>query len=455
VLGVIVGVGIAAGVAALLGRPRVAPAAAQWRWPPTIFLPMTGSGVDVKGLPAPPTAPPSPTPTVTPEATLTPTPLPCGELGERVTVTEIDVGPDTIQARRDPRTRATPMPVMLAVGSGSRMAAAWSDTAGDVHVTPLDTSGRAGPDLTVPGVSVRGLVVHTDGYALLVVRGDEMHLVRVNDSGAVRWEKKLVGGVSQTVTGNKWVDSWGHQSRLVFADGEYAAYFGHTQYFGADGKHQGDLLWLFDEAGERIEESGRGARGWNWGCSHSLDVRLAHNGTRLGPVCLSDAYPTKGIHFDHEVRLRSEPSGDMRGFSAANLGGWVPLAERFVLSFSSPEGRTSSDVGMLDVTDLGEVGEETWLTNTSTVDESAPHLAAYGPERGDDPQFLAGWLAGDRLHLAEARAGTGVTGGPVAVDVEIGEHDDFVTLPGGHVGWAFAWDDFQTLKQVTVRWCER
>jgi hypothetical protein len=341
------------------------------------------------------------------------------------------------------------MPVMMATRPDrSGAAVAWADTAGGVHITPIDAQDqRSGTDLQVPGNSVRGFVAHDDGYAMLVVRGDEMHLVRLDAQGEVAFDKRLVGAVSQTVTGSKWVDSWGHKGRLVYADGVYAAYFGHTQYFGSRGKHQGDLLWFFDEDGERVEVDDTG---WDWGCSHSLDLRLAHNGTRFGPACLSDAFPSKAFHFNHRTRvIRAEPSGDEMGYSAANLGGWVPTRDGFLMSFSSPQGRTSSDVGLISVSNAAEIGREVWLTNTAGIQESAPHLAAYG-DRG----YLAGWMADGVLHIAEADAAEGAVRDAESITAQIGSQDDFVTLPGGHVGWAFSWGDLTQLKIVRVRWCE-
>lgn len=435
---------IAASVLILWWANSAPRAGAQARSPQPIYLPLTSMGVDVVDLPAAPTAPPSPTATATPVVTPTPTVKPCGLLPDRVEIGAIDVSPFTVQAVND--RRATPVPVMLAtLPDGESGAVAWADTEGGVHITPLDAQyQRAGADLQLPGVSVRGFVAHDDGFALLVVRDDEMHLVRMDSQGEVTFDKRLVGGVSQTITGNKWVDGWGHQGRLVFADGIYAAYFGHDQYFGSRGKHQGDLLWFFDEEGTQIQQQGTG---WDWGCSHSLDVRLAHNGTRFGPVCLSDAFPDKGFHFNHQTEIRSEPSGNEMGFSAANLGGWVPTRDGFLMSFSSPEGRASADVGLISVGNDRAVGREVWLTSGS-VEESAPHLAAYGAD------YLAGWMAGGRLNIAEADGAEGIIRDAQAVDAQIGAHDDFVALPGGDVGWAFAWGDLTELKIVRVRWCE-
>lgn len=435
---VVVLAGLASGARSLLAQGQ----------PATVYLPFAGQGVSQADIPRPPTLAATATAAATPTATRAPSPttVPCGGLEERMTVQAVDVSPAQVKARPGRRTRG--LPVMLAVVPGG-VAVAWADTAGSVHVTAVDDAGqRMGEDVIVPGDEVRGFVAGPDGYySLLVVRGDEMHLVLYSQrSPEETVDTRIVGGVSKTRSGSKWVDDWGHEGRLVWDGEKYAAYFGHTQNWGAQGKHQGDLLWFFDAAGQKIEVEGEG---WDWGCSHSLDLRLAHNGTRLGPACLSDAYPSKGFHFNHRTSLiRSEPSGNARGYSAANLGGWVPRADGFLMSLTSPEGRRSSDVGMIHVANDGRPGPAMWLTDTPGVDESAPHLAAYGP------RLLAGWTGDGQGYLAEVAGDGTVVVGPDATTAEVGPRDDFVTLPGGDVAWAYVWGNPSELKIVRERWCE-
>jgi hypothetical protein len=333
---------------------------------------------------------------------------------------------------------------VLPDGTGSRVA--WSDGENGIHVTPLDaTDRRAGPDVVLQGDEVRGLVAHDDGVALLVVDGENLSLVRLGADGHRLFDTHLIGGGSHDVAGTKWMNEWTHEGRLVWSGERYGAYAGHAQQFGANGIHQGDLLWFFDGSGERIETRAD----WDWGCSHSLDLRLAHNGTRFGPVCLSDSYPSKAFHFNHrETEIRKEPSGDGSGGSDADLGGWVPLDDGFLMSFSSPEGRSSSDVGLIHVHNDGSAGSATWLTDTSAIDESAPHLARFGRN------LLAGWTADGSHTLAHVELDGSFVEGPTAVDARIWDMDDMVAAPNGDVVWAFAWDDLSELKVVRVSWCD-
>jgi len=414
------------------------------------YIPLAIHGLPIDGLERPSTTMPSPTPSDTPTPEPEPTEPPCGDLPERISVTAIDVSP--VQVRVGESRSRMRWPVYMVPrpdGAGAKIG--WSDDEGAVRVTTTGADGLpALPDAVMDGDGVRGLVAHADGgTAMLRVRGKVLALVRLDRQGEISFAKDLVGLRPETEEGSKWVDNWGHEGRLVWADERYGAYFGHTQYFdAARGKHQGDLLWFFDGDGERLTD--REVGGWNWGCSHSLDLRLAHNGTRWGAVCLSDAYPTKGFHLNHREReIRPEPSGDMAGRSDARLGGWVPLSDGFLMSFASPEERTSTDVGLIHVANDATISAVRWLTETPDVNENAPHLARYGPDH-----FLASWTADDALTLAVVARDGAIVEGPATVDAHIGARDDMVALPGGDVGWAYAWDTMSELKVARVRYCE-
>lgn len=453
---VLVAVPLAAGLRSALAGPRHLPQApAQAFSPISVYLPLGLRRFGIEDLPPAVTALPSATPTETPLASATPlpteTPSPtptrsCGGLADRVRVSPIDVSPDRVLLQSG-RGWSTNRPVMLAGLADGGAKVAWTDAQGRIHITPLDAEDRRGGADLLPGRSeVRGFVAHSDGgTALLVGEGDTMTLRRMDAAGKTLFEKKLVGGLPQNVNGNKWIDDWGHEGRLVWSGTQYGAYFGHTQAFGPTEKHQGDLFWIFDDQLNKL----RG--GWDWGCSHSLDLRLAHNGERFGPVCLSDAFPTKGFHFNHRtVEIRSEPSGNGAGRSDARLGGLAAVPGGFWMTFTSPEGRPGgqSDVGLVPIGSDGEVGPVRWLTDTRDVQESSPHLAVYGDG------LLAGWAYGEDFVIARLDAEGRMVEGPVRIEARIAERDDFVALPNGDVAWASAWGAMDALQVVRVAWCE-
>ncbi|HQB45469.1 MAG TPA: hypothetical protein PLV85_17785, partial [Polyangiaceae bacterium] len=221
---------------------------------------------------------------------------------------------------------------------------------GTIQVTPLDGADQPFSQVaSTQGSQIRGLVAHDDGSAVLVVRDDKMVLVRLAANGLAQFENIIVGGNSHQAEGDRWIDNWPHEGRLAWSGSEYAAYFGHTGNWGSQGNHQGDRLEIIDATGNG------GGGGWGWGCSHSLDVRIAHNIQRFGPVCLSDCYPGKGIYFDHHTLVSDEPSGNCIGGSNARLGGLAAVDGGFWLTYSSSEGRASSDIALVHIDDAGAV----------------------------------------------------------------------------------------------------
>ncbi|MBW2522759.1 MAG: hypothetical protein JRI23_01225 [Deltaproteobacteria bacterium] len=314
--------------------------------------------------------------------------------------------------------------VWLAPEPGGCAKAAWISGT-EVHLTPLTGDGqRFGPDGSMPGTEIRGLVAHDDGAALLIRRDDRMDLVGVCGNGANRFEIPIVGGNNHDQSGDKWIDSWPHEGRLAWSGAQYAAYFGHTQNWGAQGNHQGDILAYYDGDGAPD------GLGWGWGCSHSLDVRIAHSGATFGPVCVSDCYPDKGIYFDHNTLVSSEPSGNCLGSSDARLGGLVAVSGGFMLTYSSSEGRSSFDIALVHISSTGTVGSPVWLTDTAGTDERTSYLARYGSN------LLVGWLSEGNLTLSVVNDTGTVVEGPALASVGFGGAD-FINLANGDVAWAF------------------
>ena len=76
-------------------------------------------------------------------------------------------------------------------------------------------------------------------------------------------------------------------------------------------------------------------------------------------------------------------------------------------------------------------------------------LAAYGPD-----SLLLSWSeAGAHSFQILASDGT-PQGDPVVLDVRVEPLDDFQTLPGGDVLWAYADEGGASLTVARVAWCE-
>jgi len=252
--------------------------------------------------------------------------------------------------------------MVLAPAPNGHSRIAWTDTAGLVHLTPLDErDARQGPDAVTSGNSVRGAVALADRTGVLIQRDDEMVLVVFDLGGDVLWEHRFIGGASHTEVGDKWIDDWPHDGRLAWDGTRWIAYFGHNQLWSS-GKHQGDMLAFVSESGERTNG------GWSWGCSHSTDVRLAAEQGVVAPVCLSDCYPQKAIMLNHNTPVMADPTGNCQGTNHAQLGGLARLSDGYGLSHGDAEG----SVWWSWLPDAGAPSQPMWV-----AEGSHPHLASY------------------------------------------------------------------------------
>jgi hypothetical protein len=372
------------------------------------------------------------------------TPPHCGALAARVTSVQVSVAPAQVDVGNDWGWSAN-RPVMIAPMPNGRLKIAWTTSDAHVHVTPLDASlSREGPDVVLDGNEVRGFVAHADGsVAVMVVRGTTMNLIKLKADGTQDWLEVLVGDPpSDTVAGSRWVDNWGHEGRMVWTGQVYASYFGHTKYWGAQGKHQGDRLVSTDADGGATW----GPSGWDWGCSHSLDVRLAWDGSSLAPVCVSDCYSAKAILRSDATMLSNEPSGNCAGSSDAQLGGLAALpGGGFGFTFSSKEGRADYDVGFVKLSSSGTPAATVWLT-TGGGDDQHPATARMGTDR-----LLVAWRTQSGAQMETVSFDGAVQEGPVALPATWASRDDFVTLDTGDV--VVAGGNGQNLAVTRVQHC--
>jgi hypothetical protein len=362
----------------------------------------------------------------------------CGGLSDRIQITSVDLSPASIN-QSAPAYWSPQRPIILSPLAGGGAMVAWHGSDGKIHVTPLNAvDARQGPDWLVQGDEVRGFVAHVDGAAVLRVQGDAMELVRLTAAGQESWTVTFVGNNDHVGEGDEWVDDWGHAGFLTWDGAQYASYFGLTRDWGAQGKHQGDKLTFVDASGIRQGD------GWWWGCSHSTDVRLRHNGVTLGPLCLSDCYPGKGVYFNHNT-LVSVEDGNCAGTATAALGGLVGDPDGFYTAFVSMTGK-QGDIGFSAIANSGVASTVVWLTDTPADPESAVHLTRYGAN------LLLFWFFGGQHWVQELdRAGVKI-GAAQQIQAPARNDDDFTNFPSGDVGWATG--QGSTLQIVRLRLCQ-
>jgi hypothetical protein len=337
----------------------------------------------------------------------------------------------------DLRARLTVRPLAgVAVGFGARPfaaalpgggAAVAYATGSEVFVQRLGGDGSAfGTPVRIEGSSLWGFDATAEALGVLVARGsDALYLVVVAHDGTPRFSVKLLGEVPHDVVGNEWFGNLLRYGRLRFLGGEWVAYYTVNRLWPDGIAHYGDQLRSFGPDGSPRTTY------WTWGCSHSMEVRLAHNGTRLAPVCASDCYPSKGVHFDHRgARLWPDETGsNCAGSYGTTLGDVVPVEDGFWVTFTAIDMRASSDVALVKVDNAGRVGEVQWVTADGMRD-TAVRAARYGDG------LLVAWSNDTGSYLARYGLGGALVEGPVAAnEANVGGATDFFVFDGGDVGW--------------------
>ncbi len=363
-------------------------------------------------------------------------------LAERLTVKRLSIAPDSVNNMGGMYFSYYTPPIIRAYKDGYLLA--YLSYNGKIRVLGLNRDfSLNGTDVSIDGNELRGLAVSAGDFAVLVQRGtDEMAILGYGFDGVQKFDTTIIGKTDHNVTWAKYIKrEWGDYGTLGYYNNQYVAYFGHSMNWGESGEHQGDLLWFFDSEGR--QNGGL----WDWGCSHSLDVRLAFNSQKLGAVCLSDCYPQKAICFNHrESVIHNEPSGNCAGRSNAVLGGFVAFEDGFYLTFISSEGRQSSDVALAAISNSGVVSGPVWITDTPEVQEDDTHLAVYG-----ENLFVVYRAGGEVKAGIITKSGDIVKGFENFGQVDFNQQTFIETGFGGNPVWVFG--NGSELSIYMVRYC--
>ena len=190
--------------------------------------------------------------------------------------------------------------------------------------------------------------------------------------------------------------------------------------------HYGDQLRLYEADGSS------NSMVWGWGCSHSMEMKVSHNGDRLGPLCSSDCFPSKGVHFNHRggELWPDEGGSDCRGQYGTSLGASVPVPGGFWMAFTATDDRDSHDVALAKI-DGTTPGTPVWLTADTVRDRN---LRA----TNFDGDLVVAWDADatNQFVIADVANGS-VVQGPVSIpEADLGSSSDFFVYANGDVGWA-------------------
>ncbi len=355
-------------------------------------------------------------------------------------------------------------PAVIAPQSDGSAWLAWTDKTGPAikmaTLSATDTLGAALPG--VAGLEVHAMLPTPGGVALAVMANDpdiysakycqssatpgnavcgKMDLVRLDALGNTLTRTTLTKKGNADSVGAQFIWWYGHTARLATdgtAIGVYYRSAMSTQRPGVAGEvdiHAGDTFKFVDAASGSLLSGG-----WDWGCSHSWSVRLAHNGKQWAAGCHGDAYPNAMQLARLSTRTAAPSSLQWLGGSDPTqraLGGLVPVSGGHWISYvETVNGRLT-----LQLAKVPESGS-TWPAATTIAAATdidgtypfRPYMAAYGTGK-----LLLGWKSVGKLVLAVADATTGaVLEGPVTTTLPIDTFQDMTTTPSGDVVWAYS-----------------
>ena len=294
----------------------------------------------------------------------------------------------------------------------------------------VDAAGRnVGPDTVIEGDRLWALSVGDERWAAITyAEPDILSLVTLNPGGGDVQTQRLLGGVPHDVVGNEWFGRLIREADLTWTGEHFAAYYTVNRLWPDGIAHYGDQLKVFTPRAEEVRQV------WDWGCSHSMELRVAHNGSQLGAICASDCYPSKGIHYNHRGGQihGDETASNCAGRYGTSLGGLVPQGDGFWTAFTATEERTSSDVGLRWVPERGgAMGETLWLTSDA-VNDSELRFARYGAS------LVVAYRPGrETARFVVANLASGAASAtPVSMpEVDLLTASDFFTYANGDVGW--------------------
>lgn len=428
----------------------------------------------------------------------------CQASMDRLRISEVDVGTSVV-ANED-EVALKPIVIAPMTTMGSRVAFMGSD--GMIHIVQLDASDKiTGSPTALAGFDFDALQADDAGGAVLLTRaahgsGDkhcgtlsnlcgstaslpsqyscfDMYLVRF-DGATETWATQLTQSSdtrppylnSPTDTQSTvyiW-ETYAHHGRIAYDGTNYAAYYGaaisvtqacvnsDSALKNAVNIHQGDEMRIVDPTGAVVKS----ANAFDWGCSHSGFERVLWDpaGKKFVPICKTDNSNRIAIAPKYTTVLPVDLNyADVGNLTNASNGGyWLTVS-------NLQTGQPAMAAGFAQVLLLhfgtGMADKNISLANDATLNQRAPHLAAYGPSR-----MLAGWESstakGDltkfdktrQFHLQVLDSASGAVEGPALQVAFTGNrYQDLVPFPDGSVAFTAPGSSATKIKILRVLPC--
>jgi hypothetical protein len=356
---------------------------------------------------------------------------PCGTLASRLKVHDVVVG-ESIAAgstTNNPRSFGEGSglrPIVLGVQPDGGTKVAWMDNSGRTHVTSLDENYAVKGKDAVVGGTLRDFVAHNEGSAVLSVSGG-MYLPRFDDKVGRVFSERLIGNPASEM----------HMGSLAYNGTHYHSYFGITGTSGYQAGHQGEALVVTDHRGACSVFR-------DWGCSHAIDARYLFSDGKEHALCLSDAYPSMGLFYNHGSYTHIP--GDMSGGSNGRIGGMAAVDGKIALAY------TDSEYAHLDILDA-KTGARL-LQWPMPLYNGATNLkvARYGRDK-----VLVSWRKGAKqeAYVFDVKGKGSLVESSDNIGAWAHPRGDFKTYPNGDIGWATTWTDSKTLRVMRLKYCAK
>jgi hypothetical protein len=173
-----------------------------------------------------------------------------------------------------------------------------------------------------------------------------------------------------------------------------------------------------------------------------MDQLLTTSGATLGPICISDCYPEKGIWFNHsQSMLIDDPMANCAGGFTTVLGGMVGVSDGFWITFGKQNGG-AWDMQLAHLDASGAVGASTPLGASPT---GQMRLAGY------DGGLLLGAFDGASTTLQRFDTTGAAVGAAETIAGLSLPSQDMATLSSGEAAWA--WTSGASLQIARVQTC--
>ena len=321
---------------------------------------------------------------------------------------------------------ATLRPIVLGIQPDQAVKVGWVDTKGVTHITALDKNLKAtGKEVTVPGM-LRDFVAHNEGSAVLT-QGGGMHLTRFDNELGQIFRVRLIGNPTNNM----------HMGSLAYDGVHYRSYFGITGTSGYQAGHQGEALVQTDTNGASSVLRG-------WGCSHAIDARYITYDDKFFALCLSDAFPSMGLFFNHG--FFKGIAGDKSGGSSGRIAGMVGVDGNIAIAY------TAYERAHLEIVDAGTRARiHSWPLPYAPGKDKNLKVARFGQKR-----VLVSWKRGEeqvvKVYSLEGEGALEEESDNIGAWAH--PRGDFKTFANGDVAWATQWVDSKILRVMRLNYCE-